>query len=229
MPQTPLSTPTIRKLLHRSAADNFNKAQTARALRISRSSATKYIAAFKRSPLTLSEINSMPRAKLIDRLFPKATTPTPSHRKLHLLARLPSIHSRIESDGLSVLDAWREEDPSQCTYKYSQFAALYAIWRLDRGFGRISTSKRPLITVRPTDCALLKSWQRSHDRRKWEVSVALLGLSSGHTVSEICQKIGRARRTVKSWCTTFERVGMNGLPIKRSRKLSEKSQASIRE
>src|SRR5215470_3755025 len=104
MPQTPLSTPTIRKLLHRSAADNFNKAQTARALRISRSSATKYIAAFKRSPLTLSEINSMPRAKLIDRLFPKSKPATPSHRKLQLLARLPSIHSRIEIDGLSVLE-----------------------------------------------------------------------------------------------------------------------------
>jgi hypothetical protein len=34
---------------------------------------------------------------------------------------------------------------------------------------------------------------------------------------------------VKKWCATFERVGMNGLPMKRSRKLSEKSQASIRE
>src|SRR5215469_5164673 len=95
--------------------------------------------------------------------------------------------------------------------------------------GRISRAKGKLITVTPTDCTLLKSWQRSHDRRKWEVSVALLGLSSGHTLSAICQKIGRARRTVKKWCATFERVGMNGLPIKRSRKLSEKSQTSIRE
>jgi thiamine pyrophosphate-dependent acetolactate synthase large subunit-like protein len=60
----PLSTSTIRKLLHRCAADNFNKAQTARQLRIARSSARKYIDAFKRSSLTLHEIDSIPRAKL---------------------------------------------------------------------------------------------------------------------------------------------------------------------
>src|SRR5215472_2916459 len=153
--QTPLSTPTIRKLLHRSVADNFNKAQTARALRISRSSARKYIDAFTRSSLTLSKINSMPRAKLIDLLFPKSKPPTPSHRKLQLLACLPSIHSRIEINGLSVLDAWRQVTANQCTYSYSQFAAFYAIWRLERGLGRISRPKTQLITVSPTDCALL--------------------------------------------------------------------------
>src|SRR5215469_12798842 len=229
MPQTPLSTPTIRKLLHRSIADNFNKAQTARALRISRSSARKYIDAFKRSSLTLSEINRMPRVKLIDLLFPKSKPPIPSRRKLQLLARLPSIHSRIEIDGLSVVDAWREEAANQCTYKYSQFAALYAIWRLDCGLGRISRAKRQLITVPPADRAVLKSWQRSHDRRKWEVSVALLGLSSCQTLSEICQKIGRARRTVEKWCVTYERVGIDGLPVGRSRKLSEKSKTVITE
>jgi hypothetical protein len=184
MPQPPLSTYTIRKLLHRCAADNFNKAQTASQLRIARSSATKYINAYKRSSLTLSQIDSMPRAKLIDLLFPNWKRPTPSHRKRRLLERLPSIHSRIEIDGLSVLDAWREEAVNQRTYKYSQFAALYAIWRTERGLGRISGTKGQLITVSSTDCAVLKSWQRSLDRRKWEVSVALLGLSSCHTISE---------------------------------------------
>src|SRR5271166_6173871 len=230
MPQTPLSTPTIRKLLHRSASDNFNKEQTARALRISRSSATKYIDAFKRSSLTLSEINCMPRAKLIDLLFPKSKPPTPSHRKLQLLACLPSIHSLIEINGLSVLDAWRQAAATnQCTYSYSQFATFYAIWRLEHGLGRISRAKTQLITVPTTDCTLLNSWQRSHDRRKWEVIVALLGLSSCQTVSEICQKIGRARRTVEKWCVIYERVGIGGLPVARSRKLSKKSQTAIKE
>ena len=229
MPQPALSTFKIRKLLLRCAADNLNKAQTARQLRIARSSATKYINAYKRSSLTLSEIYSMPRAKLIDLLFPKSKSPTPSHRRLRLFARLPSIHQRIEIDGLSVLDAWRQEAVNQCTYKYSQFAALYAIWRSERDLGRISRAKGQLITVSLTDCAVLKSWQRSHDRRKWEVSVALLGLSSCHTISEICQKIGRARRTVEKWCVAYERVGIDSLPVKRSRNLSEESQTAIKE
>ena len=229
MPQPPLSTSIIRKLLHGCSADKFNKTQTARQLRIARSSATKYIDAYKRSSLTLSEINSMPRAKLLNVLFPRSKSATSSHRKLRLLARLPSIHSRIEIDGLSVLDAWREEGGSQCTYKYSQFAALYAIWRSERGLGRISRAKGQLITVSSTDCPVFKSWQRSHDRRKWEVSVALLGLSSCHTISEICQKIGRARRTVEKWCVAYERRGIDGLPVERSRNLSEESQKAIKE
>jgi transposase len=66
------------------------------------------------------------------------------------------------------------------------------------------------------------------DRRKWEVSVALLGLSSCHTLSEICHKIGRTRRTVEKWCVTYEHVGIDGLPVKRSRKLSEKSETAIK-
>jgi hypothetical protein len=101
MPQPPLSTSIIRKLLRRSAADNFNKAQTARQLRIARSSARKYIGAFKRSSLTLREIDSIPRGKLIALLFPSSKYRTPSRRKLQLLACLPSIHTRIEIGGLS--------------------------------------------------------------------------------------------------------------------------------
>jgi transposase len=228
MPQPPLSTSTIRKLLRLCVVENCAKAQTARRLRISPSSARKYIDAFKRSSLTLPEISNMPPTKLIDALFPKSIYRTPSRRKLRLLARLPSIHSRIEIDGLPVFDAWREEAANQCKYKYSQFALLYAAWRSEHGLGRISRAKRRLIKVAAPDCAVLNSWQRSHDRRKWEVSVALLGLSSCHTLSEVCQRIGRARRTVEKWCTTYERVGIDGLPIKRSRKLSEKSQTSIK-
>ena len=189
----------------------------------------KYIDAFKRSSLTLREISRAPPANLIELLFPSSTYRTPSRKRLQLLGRLSSIHSRIEIDGLSVLDAWREEAANQCDYRYTQFASLYAAWRSEHGLGRISRAKRQLITVSPTDCAAFKRWRRSHDRRKWEVGVALLDLSSGHTVPAICQKIGRARRTVEKWCATYRRVGLDGLPVKRIRKLSETSQVLIEE
>jgi transposase len=228
MPRPHLPTSKIRKLLTRCAADDFNKAQTAGQLRISRTSVKKYVNAFKQSSLTSSAIDSLPPARLIDHLFPSSKHPNSSPRKLRLLACLPSIHSRIEIDGLSILDAWREA-AHQCGYKYSRFASLYSAWRLEHNLGRISRAKRPLRGVSPTDCVVLNRWQRSHDRRKWEVSVALLGLSSGHTVPAICRKIGRARRTVKKWCATYERLGIDNLPVKRSRKLSEKIQAAIKE
>ncbi len=229
MPQSPLPAHKIRKLLHRYAANNFNKAQAATQLRISRNSATRYIDAFKRSSMTLSEIDCLPRSQLVVRLFPNSKHPIRSRRKRQLLDRLPAIHSRIAIDGLSVLDAWRAEVAEQCSYKYSQFASLYASWRLEHGHCRMSGAKQLQITIKPCDYAVLKSWQRSHDRRKWEVALALLGRSSNHPLSEICNKIGRARRTVKNWYLTYECVGIDALPVKRSRRLSEEAPIVIRE
>jgi transposase len=229
MPQTPLPAHKIRKLLHRYAANNFNKAQTASLLRISRNSATRYIDAFKRSSLTIPELDCLPSAKLVLRLFPKSKHPILSRRKRRLLAHLQAIHSRIEIDGLSALAAWRAEVADQCSYKYSQFASLYAAWRLEHGHGRISTAKRRQITVNPHDFAVLKSWQRSHDRRKWEVALALLSLSSNRTLSEICNKLGRAPRTVEHWYATYQRVGIDAFPLARSRRLSEQAQIVIKD
>jgi transposase len=179
--------------------------------------------------MTLPEIDCLPGSKLVVRLFPKSKHPIPSRRKHRLLARLPAIHSQIEIDGLSILATWRAEVADQCRYKYSQFASLYAAWRLEHGHGRISTAKRWHVTVKPRDHAILNSWLRSHDRRKWEVAIALLGRLSNHTLSEICAKIGRARRTVEKWYATYERVGIDALPLKRSRGLSEEAQVVIKE
>ena len=228
MPQAPLPAYKIRKLLQQYIADNFNKTQTANQLRIARSSATKYVNAFRRSALTLSDIDRARRVDFADLLFPNRSTPP--HRKARLIARLPSVHSRIEHDGLSVLDAWREEVASkQCGHKYSQFASLYAAWRLERGLQPRSRAKRRSVSIKPTDYKVFNSWQRSHDRRKWEVSIALLGLSSGHPISELCRKIGRSQGTVENWRLTYQNAGIDRLPPKRSRRLSKETEQAIKE
>src|SRR3984893_6181896 len=230
MPQVPLPAYKIRKLLQQCLADNFTKTQTANQLRIARSSATKYVNAFRRSALTLSDIERARQADFAALLFPNITRASPPDRKIRLLARLASVHSRIEHDGLSVLDAWREEVASkQCNYKYSQFASLYSQWRDEHGLQGLPRAKRRSVLVKPLDSQVLKSWQRSHDRRKWEMRVALLGLSSGRSVSELCDKIGRARRTVEKWYLGYAHAGIDGLSLKRSRKLSDKSQEAIQE
>ena len=147
-----------------------------------------------------------------------------------LTGRFGSIHSRIENDGLSVLDAWREEVATNSrAYKYSQFSSLYALWRKEHGLQKRPREKRLFLLVKPLDLQLLKGWQRSHDRRKWEVSVALLGLLSGRGSSELCQRIGRGRRTLQKWCRAYEFAGLDSLPLKRSRNISEKSREAIEE
>jgi transposase len=129
-----------------------------------------------------------------------------------------------------VLDAWREDVASkQCGYKYSQFASLYAAWRLERELQPRSRAKRRSISIDPTDYEVFKRWQRSHDRRKWEVSIALSGLSSGHPISELCRKIGRSQRTVENWRLTYQNSGINRLPPKRSRRLSKETEQAIKE
>jgi transposase len=230
MPQNPLPACKIRRLLQLCLIDNFSKNQTARRLRIARNSVRKYVEAFRRSTLTPSDIKHAGRAEFASLLFPGHGRPTQSDRKIRLLGRLVSVHSRIEHDGLSILDAWREEVASnQCSYKYSQFASLYVSWREDRGLQRRSRAKSQSVSIKLLDLQTFKSWQRSHDRSKWEVSTALLGLSSGRSLSELCNKIGRARRTMQKWCLAYEQAGIDGLALKRSRRLSEKSQAAIKD
>jgi transposase len=230
MPQAPLPAYKIRKLLQQCLADNFNKTQTANQLRIARSSATKYVNAFRRSALTLCDIEQAGRVDFAALLFPNIKRSTPPDRKVRLLARLASVNSRIEHEGLSVLDAWRVEVASkQCGYKYSQFASLYAAWRLDCGLQPRSRAKRRSVSIKPTDYKVFKSWQRSHDRRKWEVSIALSGLSSGHAISELCQKIGRSRRTVENWRLNYQNAGIDRLPPKRSRRLSKETEQATKE
>ena len=230
MPQAPLSAHKIRKLLLASLAPNFNKTKTANQLRIARNSATKYINAFSRSALTTSELERARRDQLYPLLFPIRKSLTHSNKISLLADRLAAIHSRIENDGLSLLDTWREEiAANSCPYKYSRFASLYAAWRAKNGFQRRSRAKKIFLSAKPADLQLFKSWQRSHDKRKWEVAVVLLGLSSGRGISELCHRIGRGRRTVQNWCSTYESAGIDGLPLKRSRHISAKTREGIDE
>ena len=80
MPQKPIPASKVRQLLLFSVADNFNKRETAKRLRIARSSATKYIKAFKSSTLTLTDIENVGSAKLAKLLFPGNSRPTPTCR-----------------------------------------------------------------------------------------------------------------------------------------------------
>jgi hypothetical protein len=107
-------------------------------------------------------------------LFSGYGRPAQSDRKIQLLDRLASVHSRIDNDGLSILDAWREAVASnQCSYKYSRFASLYAHWRAEQGLQGRSRTRRRLVSLKSPDLPALKSWRLSHDRRKWEVGIAL--------------------------------------------------------
>jgi transposase len=151
-----------------------------------------------------------------------------SDRKARFIDRVASIHSRIEHDRLTVLDVWREEvGTNQLGYKYSRFASLYASWRVEQGLRRPSSAKRTPISVKPVDTHMLKRWRLSHDRRKWEVGIALQNNSMGFSSCEIARKIERSRRTVEKWCLLYEHAGIAALPVKRSRMSSKDSLAKI--
>ena len=125
MSQKPIPAIKVRQLFLLSLSGSFNKSQSTKRLRIARSSAAKYIKAFKHSELALTDIEHVGRTKITKLLFPSFGQAPQSDRKMRLLGRFTSIHSRIEHDRLSILDAWREEVATQrCGYKYSQFASL---------------------------------------------------------------------------------------------------------
>ena len=229
MPAIPIPATKIRRLLHLSVADNFNKSQSAMLLRIARNSATKYIEAFKCSALTLTDVEAVDSAELVKLLFPnKIRSNNKSDRKAEFLNRIESIHSRIEHDCCSVLDVWREEVAThQTSYKYSRFSSLYSHWRVEQGLRRRSRAESHAISLKPVDIPVLKTWQLSHDRRKWEVGVALLNSSMGVSSIDIARKVERAPRTVEKWFSLYEQDGIESLPLIRSRKSSEEIIAAI--
>ncbi len=228
MSQKPIPANKVRQLLHLSLSGNFNKNQSTKRLRIARSTATKYIKAFKRSELALTEIEHVGKTKIAKLLFKSFGQAAQSDRKIRLLGRFASIHSRIEHDRFSILDAWREEVATQqCGYKYSQFASLYASWRIEQRIGQRSRAKESALPVKPVDIPVLKKWRLSHDRRKWEAGIALLDLSSGISSFAISRKIERAPRTVEKWRLLYEHEGIESLPLGRTRKSPEGSLAII--
>ena len=231
MPQNPLPANKVRALLRLCHSDAFNKTRTVKELRIARNSASKYIEAFRCSELSLSDIAHVGSAALAKLLFPDRVhvRSVQSDRKVKLFDRFASIHSRIEEDRLTVLDAWREHvAPKEPTYQYSQFVSLYGLWRHQHGFPRYSRAKRHALSIDPADFHVLNRWRVSHDRRKWEVGIALQSVSAGENISAICRKIDRAQRTVEDWCLVYEREGIKGLPLGRFRKSSEDSVAAVK-
>ena len=229
MPQKPLPANKIRQLLNFSVDDYFNKTETAKGLRIARNSATKYIKAFKNSTLTLTDIENVGSAKLAELLFPGNSHPTQSDRKVRFLDRIEAVHSRIEHDRLSILDVWREEVATQQPgYKYTQFASLYAHWRIEQGLRRRSSAKRKAVSINPIDVPVLKRWSLSRDRRKWEVAIALLNSSVGVSTFKTAEKIERTPRIVEKWYLLYERDGIESLPLKRARKSSEDVLAKLK-
>src|SRR4051794_16084082 len=100
------------------------------------------------------------------------------YKALH--ERFEQIHSRMLKERVSLIDVWREDAATDTPYyKYSQFATLYAAWRRECGLVKLSRRKRSTISLKPEDIPNLKQWRRSNDRRKWEIAVALLELTSG--------------------------------------------------
>jgi transposase len=75
---------------------------------------------------------------------------------------------------------------------------------------------------------MLKRWRLSHDRRKWEVGIALLNNSQGVSSFKIARKIERGRRTVEKWYLLYEQNGIAGLPVRRSIKSSKDSLEKIK-
>jgi hypothetical protein len=201
MPQKPISANKVRQLLNFSTVENFNKRQSAKRLKIARSTATKYIKAFQLSGLTLTDIERARSTALANLLFAGHRRRSQSDRKARFLDRIESIHYRVEHDRLSILHVWREEAARQhFGYKYSRFASLYASWRVEQGLPKTRQRGRNAVSIKPADIPILNKWRLSHDRRKWEVAIALLNSSMGVSSIAIGRKIERARRAVEKWC-----------------------------
>jgi transposase len=171
---------------------------------------------------TFALIDSLNERELEGHLFKHDQVPARSARYTALHERFEAIHSRMLNERISLIDVWREDAATDLPhYQYTRFASLYDMWRKQHHLAKTSPRKRGNISVKPEDVSMLQQWRRSNDRRKWEVAVAILELSNGTRLSNVCHKIERSRRTIDIWCKRYENSGISGLLIPRTRKQSD--------
>lgn len=81
--------------------------------------------------------------------------------------------------------------------------------------------------------ALMNFLSESPERWEGVKCTALIALKNGKCVEDICKIIGITREALRKWRISFEREGVNGLKIKKSKgrppKLNQEHQSALKE
>jgi len=226
MPQKRISNTKIKRLIVLYSVANLNKSELCDIVKISRSTAKKYLNQYKKSDLSYPDINKLTGQNLVNALGFKK--PYYSKRYEVFEKLLPAFNKKHEKSDLKTI--WKDYKYYQPSgYGYSQFAQHYNKWRNENNIPKAINNKSNLPSIIEKDRKILSKWRLSSYKRRWERAVALLDLENGIPITKISKKIERSPRTIKKWVKHYENKGLIGLDLHRKKKVDKKISDKIKQ
>jgi transposase len=226
MPQKRISKTKIKRLIVLYSVTNLNKSELCDIVKISKSTANKYLNQYKKSDLSYPDIKKLTGQNLINALGFKK--PYYSKRYELLEKLLPAFHEQCGKSDLKTI--WKEYKYYQPSgYGYSQFVLHYNKWRNENNTPKVIHNKCNLPSLNKKDRKALSKWRSSSYKRRWERAVALLDLNNGIPITKISKKIEKSPRTIKKWVRHYENNGLIGLDLHRKRKVDKKITDKIKQ
>jgi len=201
----------------------MNKAQISKALNLARGTVIKYVRYYEKSSLTYTDLMFLDVKDVVTQLRSEYIPPKATIKLERLQPLFPVLHQKLLVRGNNLKLLWQEYSASEeSAYSYTMFCVRYQEWRKINGIDVAKQYKWKINEITADDLRLLRKWQRSIDRSKWEKSVAILGLYRGDKISDIAKKIDRSIRTVRKWFFKFTANGLAGVDLRRTRKVPDK-------
>jgi len=219
--QERISTNKIKRLMSLYKQGNINKVQTAKTLRIARSTLIKYLRDFESITYLYPDVIQDDTAFLKALLSNGQRLKSPEY--ITLVEFFSSITKKLEKDDFNLKMAWkkyRHDFPEG--YGYTQFTAHYKVWRESKGMPEVFSRKWKIESIPSGDMSILQKWRRSNDRRKWERAVVILESREGCHISHLVVKIERSRRKVKEWIILYKTEGLEAL-LKKKKPVDEEA------
>jgi transposase len=190
----------------------------ARSFKIARSTVHAYMQLYKNSGLVHTDILKLSAKDIAASIRPQKSF-LKNDRHALLNDRLLQYHQRLKNENTDLKTLWQEYSQNEpAGFKYSQFVALYHIWRKENGFAKVSFNKWQL-NISEEDEIKLSEWRLSCKRGKWERAVALLDLHRGGNITKISRKIERSCKTIKKWHAVYIDKGIEYLDLRRTREV----------
>jgi transposase len=219
--QERISTTKIKLLISLYKQGNINEVQTAKTLRIARSTLRKYLRDFESVIYLYPEAIQDDIAFLKILLFHGQRPKSPKYKTL--VEFFPLITKMREKDDFNLKMAWKKyRHDFQNGYGYSQFIVHYKVWRESNGVPEVFSRKWKIESIPSEDMFILQTWRHSNDRRKWERAVVILESWKGCHISHLAAKIERSYPKVKEWIILYKTKGLEAL-LEKKKQVNEET------
>jgi transposase len=201
--------------------------QIARRVGVSRSTLQAYFARYRLWRQGHPEALDLDRAFLEPVVKREHAVPS---RYPTLIETFPRVAEQMTHAGISLKAAWskyRQDQPHG--YSYTSYHGYYRSWHQTKYGPEKGLNRWTIRQIPNDDMAVLKTWRRSGDRRKWERAVVILEAYKGCCLRTLCSKVERARRLVQRWITDYTTAGLDGLRQKRRHRISPDEASFIEE